>query len=161
MRNLRVMIVLLALSVGVQCVSGEESPGATPVMVGLWTPAQLPSAEWDVAGVRLDLLYGSCRNLYGLDLGLVNFTQENEVGLNIGLVNRVDGKFTGLQLGVVKVADTASALQIGLYNGTDDLAGVRLGLINHTRIARGVQVGLINVIENNDLAFLPLVNFFF
>jgi hypothetical protein len=150
----------LAFFAGTQTVSAEDTP-MTPVMISLMTPAQAPSPEWDVKGVRLDLLYGRCQNLHGLDLGLVNHTVGKEVGLAVGLVNNAEKSFAGLQAGAVNIGGRVSALQIGLFNEADDMSGIQVGLINHTRIMRGVQIGLINVIENNDLSFLPIVNFFF
>jgi hypothetical protein len=161
MKKLWLMFVMaLALGAGTQTVSAEDVP-TTPVMISLMTPAQAPAPAWDVKGLRIDLLYGQCHNLYGLDLGLVNHATGKETGLAVGLVNYVEEKFTGLQLGAVNTAGHASALQVGLYNYAEDMSGLQVGLINHTRIMRGVQVGLINVIENNDLSFLPIVNFFF
>ena len=154
-------VLALALLAGIQTVSAEEPAPMTPVMFSLFTPAQVPSENFDVKGLRIDLLYGKCRNLYGLDAGLVNHTTGKEVGLAVGVVNYVEGKFTGLQAGVVNVAKQASALQVGIYNGADDMSGFQIGVINHARIMRGVQIGVINVIENNDLPFFPVINFFF
>jgi hypothetical protein len=76
-------------------------------------------------------------------------------------VNYVEKNFTGLQVGAVNIGGRVKALQVGLFNEADDMSGLQIGLINHTRMMRGVQVGFINVIENNDLSFLPIVNFFF
>lgn len=153
-------VVALAMTIGIQNVSAADTP-VTPVMVSLLTPAQAPSPDWDVKGMRLDILYGRCQNLYGLDVGLVNHTTGKQIGLALGLVNYTEKSFTGLQLGGVNIGEEVNALQLGLYNEADDLSGVQIGLINHARIARGLQVGLINVIESNDLQFLPIVNFFF
>ncbi len=155
-----VSVITLALAAGIQTVSAEDTP-MTPVMVSLLTPAQAPSADWDVKGLRLDLLYGRCQNLYGLDLGLVNHTVSQEVGLAAGLVNITQGKFSGLQVGAVNVGTRVSALQVGVYNEADDMSGIQIGVINHTRMMRGIQIGVINVIDNNDLPFLPVINFFF
>lgn len=155
-----VSVVALTMTVGIQTVSAETAP-MTPVMISLITPAQAPSPDWDVKGLRLDILYGRCRDLYGLDIGLVNHTTGKQIGLALGLVNYTEKSFTGLQLGGVNIGEEVNALQLGLYNEADDLSGVQIGLINHARIARGLQVGLINVIESNDLQFLPIVNFFF
>jgi len=153
--------VALTLTVSAKTVSAKDTP-MTPVMISLMTPAQAPSPEWDVAGLRIDLLYGRCQNLKGIDIGLVNHTVENEVGLDVGvLVNYVEKDFTGLQVGAVNIGGRVKALQVGLFNEADDMSGLQIGLINHTRMMRGVQVGFINVIENNDLSFLPIVNFFF
>ena len=159
MRKLMAVLALVLL-VGIQTVSAEDVP-MTPVMISLMTPAQAPSPEWDVKGVRIDLLYGRCQNLYGLDVGLVNHTVGKEVGLALGLVNYTEQSFTGLQVGGVNIGEEVTALQVGIYNEADDMSGVQIGLINHTRLMRGVQIGLINVIENNDLSFLPIANFFF
>ena len=162
MRNMWLMMMLtVALIAGIQTVSAEEPVSMTPVMFSLFNPAQVPSEDWDVGGLRLDLLYGKCRNLTGLDVGLVNCATGNETGLAVGLVNTVGKRFTGLQVGLVNVADKASAFQIGLYNGSDDMSGIQIGLINNTRLMRGFQVGLVNVIQNNDLSFLPIFNCFF
>lgn len=141
-------------------VHAEKTP-MTPVMVSFLTPVQLPSQSWDVNGFRLNLLYGRCQDMTGLDVGLVNHTVGSELGMGIGLVNYVEENFTGLQIGLVNTAFRASAIQIGFYNGADDMTGIQIGVINHTRLMRGLQIGLVNVIENNDLTVLPVVNFFF
>lgn len=151
-------IVLLTLTA--QSTFAEDKP-MTPVMVSLMTPVQAPSPEWDVKGLRIDLLYGRCQDLYGLDLGLVNHTVGFELGLALGLVNFSEDRVTGIQIGAVNIGERVKALQVGVYNEADDMSGLQIGLINHTRLMRGLQVGLINVIENNDLPFLPIVNFFF
>ena len=161
MSRLCLMIaVALTLTVSAKTVSAKDAP-MTPFMISLMTPAQAPSPEWDVTGLRIDLLYGRCQNLKGIDIGLVNHTVGNEVGLDVGLVNYVEENFTGLQVGAVNIGGRVKALQVGLFNEADDMSGLQIGLINHTRMMRGVQVGFINVIENNDLSFLPIVNFFF
>ncbi len=161
MKKLWLLIpVLLALAAGSQTAVAGEVP-VSPVMLSLMTPVQGPPPEWDIKGLRINLLYGRCRNLHGLDLGLVSHTTGNQIGLSVGLVNFTEGKFTGLQVGAVNIGDRVSALQVGLFNEADDMSGLQIGLINHTRLMRGVQIGLINVIENNDLSFLPLFNFFF
>jgi len=161
MRRLWLMIAFaLVLTLGIQTVSAEEIP-MTPVMISLMTPAQAPTPEWNVKGLRLNLLYGRCQNLYGLDVGLVNQTVGKEIGLALGLVNYAEKSFTGLQVGGVNIGDEVHALQVGLYNEADDMSGVQVGVINHTRMMLGVQFGLINVIDNNDLSFMPIVNFFF
>ena len=162
MKSMWLMIAIaLVLTAGIQTVSAEEPAPMTPVMLSLFNPAQVPAENYDVKGLRINLLYGKCHNLYGLDAGLVNHTTGKEIGLDAGVVNYVEGKFTGLQVGAVNVSKRASALQVGVYNGADDMSGVQIGLINHARIMRGVQIGVINVIENNDIPFLPIVNFFF
>jgi hypothetical protein len=157
------IIVALALAAGIQTVSAEEPAPMTPVMLGYFNPAQIPADHFDVTGLRIDLLYGKCRNLTGLDAGiLVNHTTGSVIGLEACfVVNYVEKDFTGLQVGLVNVADRVSALQIGLFNGADDMSGLQIGVVNKTRLMRGFQIGVVNVIENSDVPFLPVINFFF
>ena len=75
------LLILAALAAGT-CLAGT-----TPVMVSLVTPVQAPSADFDVTGLRLDLIYGQAHNVTGLDLGIVNYAQTMEKGVQIGLVN--------------------------------------------------------------------------
>jgi len=155
------IIVAAVLSAGAQTVTAEESAPMTPFMFGLFNPAQVPTEDYNVDGLRIDLLYGKCRDLTGLDAGLVNHATGKVIGLEAGLVNYVEKNFTGLQVGGVNTGDRVKALQIGLFNGADDMSGIQIGLINHTRIMRGCQIGVVNVIENNDIAFFPVFNCFF
>jgi hypothetical protein len=172
----RLIIIVLILLACVRPGSCAESVFITPVMVSVFDPVELPFADSDVAGIRVDILYGKCRNLYGLDLGFVNYTTGNEIAFSSGVVNvagndytgfstgvaNVVGKdFTGLQIGVANYATRAQGFQIGLYNGADDICGMQIGVINVTRLMRGCQLGLINVIENSDVSFLPVFNCFF
>jgi len=164
MRNVwLMMIVALALVAGTKIVSAEESAPMNPVMFGFFNPAQVPAENYDVAGLRIDLFYGKCRNLTGLDAGVVvNHATGNVTGLQACfVVNYVEKDFTGLQIGLVNIATKVNALQIGLFNGADDMSGLQIGVINDTRMMRGCQIGVINVIENSDISFLPIINFFF
>lgn len=164
MRNVWLMIVAaLVLGVGMQKVAAAESAPMNPIMLGFFNPAQVPAENYDVAGLRIDLFYGKCRNLTGLDAGvIVNHATGNVTGLQACfVVNYVEKDFTGLQIGLVNIATKVNALQIGLFNGADDMSGLQIGLINDTRMMRGCQIGVVNVIENSDVSFLPVINFFF
>jgi hypothetical protein len=156
------IVMALALTAGMQTVSAEDTP-MTPVMFSLFNPAQVPAENYDVNGLRIDVLYGKCRNLTGLDAGvLVNHATGKVIGLEACfVVNYVEKSFTGLQVGTVNVAKEIHALQVGVYNEADDATGIQIGVINHARIMRGIQIGVINVIDNNDIPFLPVINFFF
>ena len=162
MKSMWLMIAMaLVLTASMQTVSAGEPAPMTPVMVSLFNPAQVPAENYDVKGLRIDLLYGKCSSLYGIDAGLVNHTVNKEVGLAAGLVNYVEKSFTGLQAGGVNVGKEVHALQVGVYNEADDASGIQIGVINHARIMRGIQIGVINVIDNNEIPFLPIINFFF
>lgn len=162
MRRIWLMVLCgLLLTAGVRTGFAEESAPLSPVMLSLVNPVQLPPDDWDVGGMRLNILYGKSRNVYGLDVGFVNHTTGREIGLDIGVVNYVEKEFLGFQIGVVNIAQRVAAFQLGVFNSSDSGNGLQIGLINHTRIAVGCQVGLINVIENSDIPFLPVINWYF
>ena len=163
MKNVWLMVVALTLVGGIQTVSAEEPAPMTPVMISIMTPVQGPTPEWDVKGFRLDILYGRCHNMYGLDIGgVANHATGKEVGLAASFVlNYSEKEFTGLQVAAVNVSSKVKALQIGVYNEADDMTGLQIGLINHTRLMEGCQIGLINVIDRSDFPFLPVINFLF
>jgi len=106
----------------------EPASGSTPLMLSLIAPVQVPQATWDVKGLRLNILYGDCREMLGLDLGVAGRSRE------------------------------ARALQINVLNMTETLKGLQIGVINYTHTAVGVQIGLVNIIADKDWAFLPIIN---
>jgi len=91
---------------------------ATPVQMALWNPVQIFPAESDVTGVRLDLLYGRNRDVYGLDLGLAN---------------RVTRDFGGIQLGAV-------CNRVGLFGATNELADAEIAAAAETHEVRDLLV---------------------
>ncbi|NLL83519.1 MAG: hypothetical protein GX230_04675 [Lentisphaerae bacterium] len=156
------------------------SVGMSPAMLALATPLQLPSANWDVAGLRINIFYGECVNFYGLDISalvgrsrgeaaglqiaaIANIVNGNCTALQIGTVNVVEGDFAGMQIGVANYAASlpgseAQTWQIGVFNGGGTVKGFQFGLINYTEAMVGVQLGLINIIANKDVSFLPIIN---
>ena len=103
----------------------------TPLMISVVEPVQIPQYTWDVTGLRINLIYGSCHTMTGLDIGLINSCQ------------RLRG------------------LQIGLINTVDLMKGLQVGVVNHANRAVGVQIGAINIISENDIPFLPIINGYF
>ena len=67
----------------------------------------------------------------------------------------------GLQIGVWNWAENFDGWQIGVVNTTDIFRGWQLGAINVTRMMYGVQIGFVNVIQEADVPFLPIVNWYF
>ena len=67
----------------------------------------------------------------------------------------------GLQVGGFNWAENMNGLQIGFFNTADITKGVQLGGINVTRQMYGLQIGFINVIQDNDVPFLPVINWHF
>ena len=67
----------------------------------------------------------------------------------------------GLQIGVWNWVENFDGWQIGVVNTTDIFRGWQLGAINVTRMMYGVQIGFVNVIQEADVPFLPIVNWYF
>ncbi len=105
----------------------------SPVAIGLVPPAQLPFSDWDVRGLRLNLLLGRHQNVGYVDLAtLGNLCKGDLTGLEFaGVANRVQGRSVALQAA-------------GGYNLNDgDFSGIQLSvLLNRTGgVFRGVQLG--------------------
>ena len=161
MKSKSLLAIVFSVSILIAGSALGQSASVTPVMIGLFSPAQVPTPEYAVQGMRLSLIYGDCAGLNGLDVGFVSHIHGDSISAQLGGVNLVEGMITGLQFGFVNYGDRVKALQVGLYNGGDDVSGVQIGLINHSKMMRGCQIGFINVIEKNDVPFLPLFNCFF
>jgi len=171
------LAVLLAVcAVAHRGMAQEERPW-TPVMLSLATPLQAPSAEYEVKGVKLDILYGACSGVDGLSIGLVSrakgaadglqaaalvaLVSGDGMGLQIAPVACVTGRYAGVQIGIANFARQAKCLQAGVYNGAEHIEGCQLGLINTAQTMYGVQLGLVNVIRDHDVPFLPFFNCYF
>ena len=185
MKRLMIGLMLLASTAVFAAESTEQQnePGGRPaydsstdVMLGFFTPLQIPESDYDVRGVRLNLLYGTCCNFSGLDIGfvgvtknrakgcrvnLVNMAYEDGLGLHAGGLNYLSGDFKGLQIGLINWTDSGDAFQVGFYNGAYDVKGLQFGLINVTDKMQGIQIGLFNIISYSDLSFFPILNGWF
>ena len=157
----------------------KQNPVVTNValaMLGVFTPLQIPGSDSYVRGVRFNLLYGTCCNFTGLDIGcvgvskdcangclinLVNMAYGDGLGLHAGGVNYLGGDFNGLQIGLINWTNSGEALQLGLYNGAYDMQGLQFGMINVADKMMGIQIGLVNIIYYSDLSFLPIINGYF
>ena len=71
----------------------------TPFELSFAAPLQMVPEDWDVAGIRINLLHGRNHNVGILDVGLLNETTDWQYGLQIGgLWNNVRGNMTGIQI---------------------------------------------------------------
>lgn len=150
--------------------------GFSPVQFGFFTPLQWPNRDYDVGGFRLDLVYGTCCNFDGLDIGIVGVAQNHAngllvnlvtcaegdgIGFTVGGVNYFGGDFIGAQVGLANWIDSGNVVQIGILNRGYDIKGHQLGLINVAEHLEGVQIGLVNVINCSDQKFLPIINMYY
>ena len=67
----------------------------------------------------------------------------------------------GLQVGGWNWIEDFDGVQIGFVNTTDHFRGLQIGGINVTRKMYGVQIGFLNVIQDNDVPFFPVINWYF
>jgi hypothetical protein len=131
----------------------EEKPGFTPFQLALFRPAQIFSAKRDVYGLRIDVLLGDNDHVYGLDVGIVNLSNES-AGLAIGAVNFAEDGFAGLQLAAlsnwVTSAGGMQGLQLAPLNFTGNAWGLQIGALNFVwelfgkGRARGFQIGALS-----------------
>jgi len=183
-----VFFLAMAMCAGVATVASAQSGGAaapvavapdngpyTPFMLSFTSPLEVPFRNFDVGGLRVNIIYGECENFDGLDLGLAGRVKGHGNGLQSNAINIIDGdgvglqgnwivgfvkgEYDGFQVGAVNYANAMQGLQIGaLYNGADYMQGLQIGLINTARTMIGVQIGLVNVVQDNDVPFMPIVN---
>ncbi len=87
------------------------------------------------------------------------------VSLNIvtpvGLPWGFNWDVNGFQIGLWNDVPNFDGWQVGLVNVTENFRGWQLGLVNYTHKMYGVQVGVVNVIKDNDVPFVPIINWYF
>ncbi len=109
-------------------------------------PVQLPSPSHSLFGAMVNIGYGHMRDVYLLDVGLVNNVTRNMVGLEVGAAN-----FAGTTYGV----------QVGAYNETETLYGGQVGIVNTTGDLNGIQLGVLNFSPSGGAVVFPILNFGF
>jgi hypothetical protein len=144
----------------------RPSQGVLPLGIGLLPPVQFPAEDWDLAGLRLNILAGMHNNVAFLDFAVLANIAHGEVsGLELaGVWNLVKQDFRGLQLSGVanRVHGDVTALQlagIANINGAGDFVGLQIAAVNVNQgDGSGLQVGLFNQAESMSGAQIGLVN---
>lgn len=146
---------------------GEETPpsaGTTPLALSLVPGVALPPDDWSVVGVRLNVLAGRHRDLWGVDAGgLGNELTGTLTGVQgAGLWNRVGGAPAAVQAaGLANLCERDfCGLQIaGIYNWTgEEFTGIQAGLLNRAGGLTGLQVGLYNAADHGTGLQIGVVN---
>lgn len=151
--------------------------GISPLGIGILPAVELPSQDWDVALVRLNVFVGRHREVYGLDAGVIgNETVGEFVGVQAagfynrigysegalqfaGIFNHSCGDFAGLQVAIANIVDgEMDGLQIGLCNRASVLDGMQLGFVNIIDSGDGVQIGVINSARELDGLQIGVIN---
>ena len=162
-----------------QMTPAPRGAGSSPIGISLVQPIQFPSAEWDVNGIRLNILSGQHNNTAFIDLGVfANFTDGDMNGVQIaGLWNDVSGFATGLQLAAIvnrnashtsgvqlacfnfnNIDAETHAIQIGLFNFTGDTEGLQIGIFNQSESMSGLQIGVFNLTNSMNGLQIGLCN---
>lgn len=145
----------------------EEVPpsaGTVPFALSIVPGVSLPFDNWSVVGIRINLLAGRHRDLWGLDAGgLGNDLTGSLTGLQAaGLWNRVGNAPAALQsAGLANLCerDFCGVQIAGIYNWTgEEFMGLQTGLLNRAGGLTGVQVGLYNAADHGTGVQIGVVN---
>ena len=145
------LVLISAAVAGVACArdlySSEDHP-VTPVQLNLADPIAVPRSNWNVYGLRLNLIFGQSFGLKGLDLGFAGRCRDKFVGLAAQSCNWVESDMTGVQLGAVAnvVHGNAYGLQLGGAVNSDHgvFSGLQAALVNFDGTFAGLQLGAVN-----------------
>ena len=172
----RLIYLLLLLPI-----SPASATDVVPLGIGIF-PGILspPGVQQSVMGIRISPLVGIHRDVYGIDMGLVNVALGHEKATQVGIVNYQGKRMTifglqlgglinwnagnvhgfGLQMASLLNKNTDSGYFFGLQGALWNLSprtnlyGASLGLLNRNGYLRGFQVGLVN--QATDLGGLQL-----
>ena len=164
--------ILIAALIACTAVSLRAEADGYVMLSGI-TPGQLPAPSSAIHGGRLSLIYGECRELYGLDIGVSGYVRERMYGAQFGLIfnyvdivagyqmslaNYAEHEFYGLQLGAWNHAAEGYGMQFGIVNTAGYFSGFQLGLFNWADDLDGLQIGLVNVVADQAVPVLPFIN---
>ncbi len=159
----------------------------SPIAVSVLPAVQFPPSDFDITGVRLSVLAGKQRSVYGLDFaGVGNITDLDFVGLGVsGIFNWTNGttNVLGLQLAGLANVNTSHTtvyglqaafavnnnsaeakvvgLQLAAFNVSPftKICGFQVGLYNRANDVYGFQIGVINVAKSLHGVQIGLLNF--
>ncbi len=160
----------------------------SPLSINVFPPVEFPPSDFNVAGFRASLLWGSQRDVRGIDLGFLgNITSGTFAGASAsGLFNITHGTTTavlfqaagavnwnsnktrvlGIQLaGLVNYNEAESAVSgiqaalLANLSAHTNIYGFQLGLYNKAQNVYGIQFGLINVAASLHGIQIGLLNF--
>lgn len=141
------------------------SAGTSPLALSFVPGASLPPEDWSVVGLRVDLLAGRHRDLWGVDIGVLGneltgtLTGLQGAGLwnrvgeapaavqSAGLANLCERDFCGVQAAGIYnwTGEEFTGVQVGLINRAGNMVGLQTGLFNSAGHGAGVQIGLVNI----------------
>ena len=113
------------------CIPNGDYTGGLELGIGSQTQA--------VDGVQLGIIYSQAGKLQGVQLGLINNTDDG----------------IGVQWGLANIAQDFTGAQVGFVNYAKETTGLQLGFVNYTETMKGLQLGFVNIIKDNKM-FLPV-----
>jgi len=157
MKNLFSVLLSILFIVSFSSISKSQN---NPIQIALVNPIQIVPESQSINGIRFNIIYGKNANVTGFDFGFVNHTTGKEVGIQLGMINLTDNGFTGWQDSFVNITKGMSVgLQTGTVNYHDGhFNGLQISIVNYAATLKGLQIGLINVIGKG--GFLPVFPFF-
>lgn len=184
-------LTFIAVALTTALLASEKADAAaavSPLGVSIVPPIQFPSDEFTITGLRMSVLWGHHRDVYGVDIGaLGNITDQTFTGIGLsGLFNITHGTTTAIGLqgaGLmnmntqktevygVQVAgginmNTAQSKVVGLqaallanHSPNTTVYGAQVGLYNRAQDVYGFQIGLVNFAKSLHGIQIGLVNF--
>ena len=157
-----------------------DDGGAYPFQIGLYPTLQFVPYDQDVTGLRINVI-GVNRNMTGVDVGLINQSDESFRGIGLGLANLSKGEYNGIGIGIVNhvngdsvgifgvpllswyqainvVHGELTGMQGGWYNQAGGLNGLQGGAVNVSDATQGGQLGIYNYAGSMGGVQLGLVN---
>ena len=110
-----------------------KSYGYTVLAVGLATPAALPwGFNWDIFGLDVNLLYGDCNKMYGLEVaGLANTARLDMIGIQASLgFNLANRKAKGAMVSCFNMCNrTTYGLSVDLVGMNREFYGLSVDVL--------------------------------
>jgi hypothetical protein len=185
MRKLQTLLItLVSIAAGI-CAAQETSfytePGPYyPLQMGLYPTLQIIHFEESVVGMRINVI-GDNRGMTGLDVGIINQTDQKFRGVQVGAVNLCKGNSQGVHVGLINhtngdmkgfqgiplvswwnalnvVHGHCTGAQGGFFNEAQSLGGIQGGLVNVAYEAEGLMAGVYNYTETLDGMHIGLIN---
>jgi hypothetical protein len=160
--------------------------GISPIGIGIVPPIQFPPENFSVTGVRVNPIFGSHHQVYGLDAGVLgNITLHNMGGVQVaGGFNYNKGDTAGLfqaagvgNWNISKVNIYGAQIAGGINSNKGEsfvlgvvaaianitehtkVVGVEVGAYNSAREVYGFQIGIVNKVENLHGLQIGVINF--
>ncbi len=179
--------ILITLVLFIVLSTSASFAAVTPLSVSIAPPVQFPPQDFSITGVRLSLLWGHHRDVYGLDFGVLgNITDQDFVGIGVaggfnatygstsiiglqlaglGNYNQQKTSVVGLQAALLTNINVAESSVYGVQLAVTNLStntsiyGAQLGVYNRAKSVYGIQLGLVNIADNLHGLQIGLVNF--